>query len=131
MCEFMTYRSIPEDISTPITFNIGFLGYTSELSIKGLRQFAENNKDEIRNVRNSNIDCELYLKDGTIIRAITYSERFLHGYKFDQLILFDDNRWNIGRERYQWEMIDKIRTYSMALSYVPDECQILYYEDLR
>lgn len=127
----MTYRSIPEDVSTPINFYIGFLGYTSELSIKGLRQFAENNKDQIKDFRNGNFDCELYLKDGTVIRAITYGERFLHGYKFDQLILFDDDRWNIGKERYQWEMIENIKRYSMGLSYVPDECQILYYEDLR
>ncbi|MBU5331712.1 hypothetical protein KQI61_05845 [Anaerocolumna aminovalerica] len=94
-------------MSTPITFDIGFLGYTSELSIKGLKKFAENNIEQVKDKKFNNCNAEVYLYDGTTIKAITYGMN-LRGYKFDQLVLFDDNRWNIGIERHQWEIIDEI-----------------------
>lgn len=126
----ITYRSEPEDVSTPITFDLAFLGYTKELSVYGLRQFAENNKEQTLKFRNSPYDCELYLTDGTRIKAIGYGEeRWLHGYKFDQLILFDDNRWLIEINKAGY--INDIIRHTMYISNVPKEFQVLNYEDIR
>lgn len=125
----MTYKFEPEDISSPITFDIAFLGYTRELSVKGLRQLAENNKEQIEKFYKSYDNCVLYLKDGTKITAIGYGENWHNGYKFDQLILFDDDRWNI--EIHKEEEIRLIKTCTMYVSNVPEEFQILRYEDIR
>lgn len=113
----------------PRVLEIGFIGYTSELSNYGLRQFAENNKEQIKQYNKNPNHHSLYLTDGTKIMAITYGMS-LRGRRFDQLILFDDSRWNIGSKRYQWETIDEIKAYNMRCSNVPDEYQILYYEDI-
>jgi hypothetical protein len=124
----ITYRSEPEDISKPIHFDLAMLGYNSDLSREGLRQFAENNKEQVEKLKWNTYDCELYLKDGTRIKAINYGERFLHGYKFDQLILFDDDRWQINDKR--WHEIREIMESTMYTSYVPEDYQIIYYEDI-
>lgn len=115
-------------MSTPIHFDIAFLGYNMDLSKKGLKEFAENNKEQVEKIRFNSCDYELYLKDGTRIKAIGYSENWLHGYKFDQLMLFDDDRWNI--EIHKEEEIRMIKTRTMYMSNVPKEYQVLYYEDL-
>jgi len=125
----MTYRIDPDDESIPIRFDIGFLGYTSDLSKYGLKQFYENNIEHVEKFKFNSCDCELYLKDGTRIKAITYGERFLHGYKFDQLMLFDDNRWLIMDKRYK--EIHEIQESTMYMSNVPDDYQVLFYEDIR
>lgn len=125
----MTYRSKPEDISSPITFDIAFLGYTRDLSVYGLRQFAENNEEQILKFNKSRDNCVLYLKDGTKITAIGYSENWCDGYKFDQLILFDDDRWHIEFDKMK--EIGNIMLGTMCISNVPDEFQILRYEDIR
>jgi hypothetical protein len=112
----------------PRRLDLAFLGYTTELSRKGLKQFAENNKEQILEFRNNLSDCELYLVDGTRIKAVGYGERLLHGYKFDQLILFDDDRWEIKVNKD--EVIRMIKNCTMYMSNVPEEYQILYYEDI-
>ena len=121
----MTYRNEPEDTSRPITFDIAFLGYTSEFSRYGLKQFAENNIEQVEK-RTRDV---LYLKDGTKITAIGYGENWCRGYKFDQLILFDDDRWNIEFDKMR--EIYNIVLGTMYISNVPDEFQILKYEDIR
>jgi hypothetical protein len=113
----------------PRRLDMAFLGYTRELSIKGLKQFAENNKEQILKFKNNSCNCEVYLNDGTRITAIGYSENWLHGYKFDQLILFDDDRWEIKVNKE--ELISMIKNCTMYISNVPEEYQILYYEDIR
>jgi len=118
----------PEDSST-IYFDIAFLGYTSDLSKYGLKQFAENNKEQVDKFKCNTSECELYLKDGTHIKAISYGERYLHGYKFDQLMLFDDDRWLIMDHKFK--EIHEIQECTMYTSNVPEECQILKYEDIR
>lgn len=122
----MTYRSEPEDMSTPFKFDIAFLGYTKELSVKGLNQFAENNIEQVEKYKLH--EHVLYLKDGTRITAIGSSE-YLRGYRFDQLILFDDNRWNIKYSRF--DEIRNIWLQNMNISNVPEEFKILEYEDIR
>lgn len=121
----MTYRSDPEDISRPITFDIAFLGYTSELSRYGLKQFAENNIEQVEK-RTRDV---LYLKDGTKITAIGYGENWCRGYKFDQLILFDDDRWLIKENKIK--EIYKIEEGTMYMTNVPSYFQWLFYEDIR
>jgi hypothetical protein len=125
----MTYRSEPEDISRPITFDIAFLGYTRELSVKGLRQFAKNNEEQILKFNKSYDNCVLYLKDGTKITTIGYSKNWCRGYKFDQLILFDDDRWLIEFDKMR--EIYNIILGTMYISNVPEEFKILKYEDIR
>lgn len=120
-----TYRSEPEDISRPIYFDIVFLGYNSKLSRDGLRQFAENNKEQVEKF--NSINNELLLKDGTRIRAIGCGES-LRGYRFDQLILFDDDRWYIKTDKK--DEIRMIMACTMYMSNVPEEHQILYYENI-
>jgi hypothetical protein len=115
----------------PRVLEIALLGYTSELSNYGLRQFADNNKEQIKQYIKNPWHHSLYLNDGTKIMAITYGMR-LRGRRFDQLILFDDKRFSIGtKDRNQHELINEIKTYNLAASNVPEEYQILYYEDLR
>lgn len=113
----------------PRKLDIAFLGYTRELSIKGLRQFAENNKEQVLKFKSNSCESELYLTDGTRIIAIGYSENWQRRYKFDQLILFDDDRWLI--ETNKREEINNIRHRTMYISNVPEEFQILLYEDVR
>lgn len=92
-------------------------------------QFAENNKEdvEICNYRQSYIR----LKDGTEIVGL-YENRIdgLRGHRLNQLILFDDERWMI-----KWKRGDFIKRiierYINCYSCVPEEFQILEYEDLR
>jgi len=126
--ELMTYRSEPEDISRPIHFDLALLGYTTALSRKGIKQLAENNKEQVEKLKWNTCDCELYLKDGTRIKAIGYGECWLHGYKFDQLILFDDDRWEIDIHRDK--TIRMIKACTMYMSDVPEEFQIIRYEDI-
>lgn len=70
---------------------IGFIGYNSRLTQDGLMQFAENNKEdvEICNYRQSYIR----LKDGTEIFGLYENRKeSLRCQRYDQLILFDDER---------------------------------------
>ena len=71
------------------------------------------------------------LKDGTEIGGL-YENRVdgLRGHSLDQLILFDDGRWMIKWKRCDFikQVIEKcINWYSC----VPEEFQILEYEDTR
>ena len=110
---------------------IGLLGYTSDLSLKGLRQIYENNKEDIDGDRIFNNGSHSYIKfkDGAVIETLNYNEISLRGRKFDQLILFDDNRWEILTHKI--DMIYYIQSYTMFYSFVPDEYQIILYEDIR
>lgn len=92
-------------------------------------RFTENNKEDIEiiNYRQSYIR----LKDGTEIFAL-YENSIgdLKSRRLDQFILFDDNRWKIKWKRYDFikRIIERcIRGYSC----VPEEFQILEYEDVR
>ncbi|MSU01900.1 hypothetical protein [Tissierella pigra] len=109
-------------------FDIAFLGYNAKLTNYGFRQFLENNREQVRAVYFESLI--IILKDGTRLKAIPIvDDRHLGGYRFDQLILFDDNRWLIEWERS--EDIRIIKALTMQLSNVPEEFQILKYEDIR
>jgi len=109
-------------------FDIAFLGYNAKLTNYGFRQFLENNREQIRAVYFESLI--IILKDGTRLKAIPIVDvRHLGGYRFDQLILFDDERWLIEWKRS--EDIRIIKALTMQLSNVPEEFQILKYEDIR
>lgn len=68
------------------------------------------------------------LKDGTEIFGL-YENRPNKGRMIDQLILFDDDRWLIKSEKHNF--IHLIMQYFVSqYSCVPEEFQILEYEDL-
>lgn len=109
-------------------FDIAFIGYNSKLTGYGLRQFSENNREQVRAVYFDSL--VIILKDGTRIKGLRgIDERNLNGYRFDQLILFDDERWEI--EWHREEDIRIIKALTMQLSNVPEEFQVLKYEDVR
>lgn len=119
---------IIKEIEQIVPLRIGFIGYNSQLTQDGLRQFVENNEEdvEIFKYRQSYIR----LKDGTEIVGL-YENRVdgLRGHRLDQLILFDDERWEIKWDRYDFirRIIERcIEGYSC----VPEEFQILKYEDI-
>ena len=112
----------------PSELNIGILGYNNELSEYGFRQIIENNKEQVNKI-SKNRRLAL-LKDGTRLDTIISPDwHSLQGCRFDQLILFDDNRWLIYSHRN--EDIYNIKKFTMMLSNVPEEFQILNYEDIR
>ena len=91
----------------------------------GLRYFINNNMEQIEGV--NWIGKEIRLKDGSTIKGIiSADELYLQGKRFDQLILFDDNRWEI--EWYRSEDIRIIKALTMYISVIPEEFQIIKYE---
>lgn len=106
---------------------LGFIGYNMNLTLCGMRDFAENNREDVEffapNKRS------LRLKDGTEIYALLENGISLRGHDLDQLILYDDNRWEIKSHRYKF--IIWILENLMYRSCVPDEFKILEYEDVR
>ena len=117
------------EIEQIIPLKIGFIGYNSQLTQDGLKQFVENNEKDIEIFKYQK--SYIRLKDGTEIVGL-YENRVdgLRGHRLDQLILFDDERWMIRRKRYNFikQIIEKcVNWYSC----VPKEYQIIQYEDVR
>lgn len=112
-----------------IPLHIAFLGYNRELGRTGMKKFAEDNQVLIEKFNQGYFDNEIKLKDGTIITLIHNHIDYFRGNKFDQLILFDDDRWMIFSENFQ--TIRYVREYLMKMSNVPEEFQLLLYEDVR
>lgn len=112
-----------------VPLKIGFVGYNSELTKDGLRQFAKNNEEDVETFKYS--QSYIRLKDGTEIIGL-YENRIggLRGYRLDQLILFDDKRWMIKSDKcgFIMQIIKKCMSWD---SWVPEEFQILEYEDRR
>lgn len=120
---------IIREIERIVPLKLGFIGYNSRLTQDELIKFAENNKEDITicNYRQSYIR----LKDGTEIFGL-YENGVgdLRSRRLDQLILFDDERWIIKFKRY--EFINRIIEKCLnGYSCVPEEFQILEYEDVR
>lgn len=109
--------------------NLAILGYTTKLSYKGLAQLARNNAEQV-------LKCDirqgyLILKDGTNIKALNYGDidQQMRGTFIDQLILFDDDRWDIGWDKAK--EIDEILTCMSYRSRVPEDFRFIQYEDVR
>ena len=125
------YRKVGENIrkiEQIESLKIGFIGYNSQLTREGLKQFAENNKEDVEAFKYR--QSYIRLKDGTEIVGL-YENKVdgLRGHRFDQLILFDDERQEIKWERCSFikRIIEEcINWYSC----VPEEDQIIEYEDI-
>jgi hypothetical protein len=93
---------------------IGFIGYNREQTDTGLEQFVKSNKDQVTHFAR----CEVVLEDGTKIVPI-YNEDNVRGKKFDQIILCDDERWNIWEKRK--DLIEYVFWYMAGHSCIPEE----------
>lgn len=106
---------------------MGLIGYNTTLTLKGIKDFAKNNKDDVEVFKPSS--SYLRLKDGTEIFGLFENVSGLRGYDLDQLILYDDDRWEIKQHKYKF--IAWLLENRMYRSCVPDEFKILEYEDVR
>lgn len=117
---------IIKEIEQIVPLKIGFIGYNSQLAQDGLRQFVENNEDDVEIFIYK--QSYIRLKDGTEIFGLY--ENSQKGNRLDQIILFDDDRWLIKSKRYHFIhfIFEHFINY---YSCVPEEYQILEYEDIR
>ncbi|PXV88443.1 hypothetical protein C8E03_108170 [Lachnotalea glycerini] len=108
----------------PLT--IGILGYNTDLSFRGLHDLACDNEEQVEQHKKE----FLKLADETKIIPITNTNLLSsrRAVRIDQLILFDDDRWLI--ESNKAENILKIKRFLLCHSCVPEEYQILKYEDV-
>lgn len=111
----------------PRPLRLALMGYNWELSKKGLRQLVENNKGQVGQFNESKFRSVAYLNDDTTITAIGPGQDF-RGHKYDQLILFDDDRWHILQDKAA--AIQAVIEQTLYMSYVPEEFQIIKYEDV-
>ena len=117
------------EIEQIVPLKIGFIGYNSQLTQKGLRQFAENNEEDVEIFKYT--QSYIRLKDGTeIIGLYENRKNDSRGHRLDQLILFDNERWMM-----KWKRCDFIKQIIQKCvnwySCVPEKFQILEYEDIR
>lgn len=102
---------------------IAFMGRDLRITNLFLRQFVEDNAEQVARHRNGRV----ILKDGTIIEAISPAmvrTRF-DGRRYDQLILADDARGMIEIDAIR--EVEIIKWAAMRYSCVPEEYQILRY----
>ncbi len=119
---------IIREIERIVPLKIGFIGYNSRITEDGLMQFAENDKEDVEIVNYK--QSYIRLKDGTEIFGL-YENSIgdLRSRRLDQLILFDDKRWEIKWKRYNFIQ----RTIERCMSWyscVPEKFQILEYENI-
>ena len=93
---------------------IGLIGYNTKQTEYGLRVLAHENSEKVRYFTKDKIIFE----DETEIHAIHNIDN-VRGRKFDQLILCDDERWCIWKERRI--LIENVLSYIMGHTCVPDE----------
>lgn len=97
---------------------IGLIGYNREQTLHELLMLYKENFEQIIRVEEHRVE----FKDGTEIRAI-YNENDTRGIRFDQVILCDDERWNIWEERKN--IIDNVLWDIAGYSCVPEEYIIM------
>lgn len=102
---------------------IAFMGHNLKIATLILRQFAEDNKEQVAHKQRG----RLILKDGTRIEAISPAmvRVGLAGTIYDQLILADDARGMLEADAAP--EIEAVRWGAMCHSCVPEEFQILRY----
>ena len=108
-----------------LPLRLALLGYNQNTTEQGLRYFINNNIEQVDGM--SWMSKEIRLKDGSTIKGLTsVDEMSLRGRRFDQLILFDDDRWEI--EWHRGEDIRIIKALTMYISIISEEFQIIKYE---
>lgn len=107
------------------SLKIGFMAYNAKLTHDLFKWFCKNNENLITKYDISKYKAEAKFKDGTRVFAIltTPYKPFWRGVRMDQLILCDDERWEIYHERHN--DIYNLKEYNMSVSNIPEEFQIL------
>lgn len=104
---------------------LAFVGFNREQTLAHFRQFARDNAEQIWD-RNLELGWIL-LYDGTVIKRITSMEQARRdGVRFDQIILADDRRRMIWKERA--ELIRFLDIYGCRCSEVPQEFRFQIYD---
>lgn len=101
--------------------NIAIVAFNYELSKKAMREIAYNDVDSKIKIKQYDY---IIMEDDTRYKIFpTYNH--VRGHCIDQLIIVDDDRWEVYAQQY--ELIDWIK-YRMFMSCVPEELQIQRYE---
>ena len=100
---------------------IGLIGYNTKQTQYGMQVLAHENSDKVCCFTKNKV----VLEDETEIYAI-YNMNNVRGRKFDQLILCDDERWNILEERKTF--IEDVLHYITNHSCVPDNFLVMKFE---
>ena len=106
-----------------MSYNIAFIGYNEEQTCRYLEDLAVVNADLVKRFERRN--HRVLLKDGTVISGVLSAPDFLHGRKFDQVIVADDRRCQIiyRRGRVLAEL-----GRCLCGSIVPEEFQWQFYD---
>ena len=99
--------------------NIGFIGFTRELTMSNFKSFVEANKDDIESTHLKQHFC--IFKDGTIVTCIFKAKKYVE--RFDQVILSDDSRMMITKciSEYDFNFSDQIPEDYQIIQYNIDE----------
>lgn len=100
---------------------IGLIGYNRQQTQHGMRVFAYENRDKVCYFTKNKI----ILEDETEIHAI-YNMNDVRNKMFDQLILCDDERWNVLEERKAF--IEDVLRYITSYSCVPYDFLVMKFE---
>ena len=101
------------------------MGYNSKLSYDLFKWFCKNNSENIVKCNIHKYKADAIFKDGTRVFAILSVpyEPFWRGLRMDQLIICDDERWEIYHKRHY--DIYNIKEHNMSVSNVPDEFKVI------
>lgn len=100
---------------------IAVVAFNYKLSCEAIRELAYNDQN-YKPIQICMGFCKM--QDGTRYKCFSTEEK-TRGHHIDQIILVDDNRWEVDWQ--QFELIDSLK-HRMYMSYVPDEFQIQRYE---
>lgn len=103
---------------------IGLIAYNRQQAEEGLRVIAENNEEQVKYLDNN----KLVLQDDTTIYVLYDSPYQLRGRRFDQLVLFDDNRWNVLDTKRDF-IVKILKEYIFPWSCVPVDYIVMQYEN--
>jgi hypothetical protein len=103
---------------------LGFLAYSKEKVHYGMKDFFQQNREDIK--RFDEFSCYIELKDGTKIFGI-YNDYCIRGRWFDQLIIYKGA--GIPLYKSEIELYENAVFGTKFRSCVPEEYQILNYYD--
>ena len=106
-----------------MAYNIAFIGYNEEQTRRYLEDLAVVNADQVYKFDRRN--GRVILKDGTTITRVLPVPEFLHGRRFDQVIIADDRRFDVVVTR--WPELVALRR-CMEQSEVPPVFRWLHYD---
>lgn len=102
--------------------SIAVVAYNFELSCRAIRILADNDLNSKPKIIRRD---EIIMEDDVKYKAFpTYNHA--RGHCIDQIIIVDDNRWEVYQQQY--ELIDWLKYRLDCTSCVPEEFQILKYE---